>query len=102
MGTAAAVILMKERRIVEAFERAGATAPDRAVPPEAIGVDASGLGWRRLRDRAVIREATPGGGACYLDLDVWRALRRTRQRLVLVVLIVALAAAYLAYVQRAS
>jgi hypothetical protein len=90
MGAAVAVILLKERQIVDAFERAGASAPSRGRSPGELGVDASGVGWRRLRDRAVVREASPGSGLFYLDAEVWQALHRTRQRMILVVLVLML------------
>ena len=86
MGAAvAAIITMKERQVVEAFERAGATTPESARPFDSLGVDVDGLGMRRLRDRAVIREAAPG--QFYLDVEVWQAVRRQRQRLATVVLL---------------
>jgi hypothetical protein len=88
MGAAVAVILLKERQIVEAFERAGATTPSRGRTPSELDVDASGVGWRRLRDRAVVREASPGSGLFYLDTEVWQALHRARHRAILVVVVV--------------
>lgn len=96
MATAVSVVLVKERHIVEAFERAGATSPSRARPLADLSVDADGIGMRRLRARSVVREAAPG--AFYADLDVWRGLRRMRQRVLVVVLalVVALVAAVLA------
>jgi hypothetical protein len=90
MGAAAAVVLMKERHIVEAFERAGATSPDRGRAPDDLNVEASGIGWRRLRERAVVRETSPDSGRYYLDIEVWQGLRRTRRRAVLIVIIVAI------------
>jgi hypothetical protein len=91
MGAAVAVILMKERQIVEAFERAGATAASAGRSPAELGVDPSGVGWRRLRERAIVREASPGTELYYLDLEVWQATRRARRRVLAVVLIVMLA-----------
>jgi len=95
VGAAAAVIMMKERRLVEAFTLAAATSPERAVPLETLGVEHAGLALRRLQKRAVIREGA--SGRFYLDVLSWEALRRTRRRLafilitiVLLVLIVAL------------
>ena len=88
MGAAAAVILMKERQVVEAFERAGATSADRATDPANIGVEQGGVGWRRLRDHAVVREASPGSGRYYVDIEVWQALHRIRRRLIGIVLAV--------------
>jgi hypothetical protein len=55
--------------------------PDRAQSYTPIGLGES-LALRRLRNHAVIREATPG--AYYLDEEVWAAVRRTRLRLLTV------------------
>lgn len=88
MGAAAAAVVVAERRIVEAFEVAGATSVAAARTPEEVGVDPSSLGWRRLTNRAVIREAAPGSGRYYLDRAVWQAVRRTRMRLLVVVVVV--------------
>ena len=75
MGAAAAVIMMRERRLVEAFTLAAATSPDRALPVETLGVDYDALALRRLQQRAVIREGAPG--RFYLDVPSWQALRRS-------------------------
>jgi hypothetical protein len=94
MGGAVAVILLRERQVVEAFERAGATSPERARRPEDLGVDPYGLWWRRLRERAVVREAEPRDeGRYYLDLEVWRAVRQMRRRLGFALLAVVVVAA---------
>ena len=82
MGAAAAAVAIAERRMVEAFELAGATSAAAARTPDEVGVETSSLGWRRLTNRAVIREAEPGSGRYYLDREVWQAVRRTRMRLV--------------------
>lgn len=82
-ATVAAVIAARERAIVEAFRDAGATALVTALPLDQVGVDEN-IGFRRLRMHEVIREATPG--RYYLDEDVWQAVRRTRKRLVAVLL----------------
>ena len=84
MGTAAAVILLRERQIVERFQQAAATAPDRAREPSELGVHGGGA-FERLRARAVLRESTPH--EFYLDESSWMALRRLRRRLVTVLLI---------------
>jgi hypothetical protein len=86
MGGAVAVILIKERQVVEAFQRAGAVAAHRAIRPADIGVEDDGVIWRRLRERAIIREASPG--LYYLDVEGWQAQRRTRRRLAFVMLII--------------
>ena len=90
---AGAVVLAKERHVVEAFQRAGATSPERAVVPQDIGVDLAGIGGRRLLRHAVLRAAP--SGQYYLDEPTWVALRSTRRRLVFVLLvIIGLAALY--------
>ena len=86
MGAAAAVIIARERRVVEAFTAAGATSPERARPVEALGVESDGMALRRLKGHAVIREAD--AGRFYLDLPSWNALRRMRRKLALVLLLV--------------
>ncbi|MEJ7812194.1 MAG: hypothetical protein WKG32_17405 [Gemmatimonadaceae bacterium] len=75
---AAAVMLRREREVVDAFRRAGATSPATARPFSDLGLDDTRV-VKRLRARAVVREATPG--RVYLDEEVWVAVRRTRQRL---------------------
>lgn len=87
MGTtAAAMILLRERQIVERFQHAAATAPDRARIPSELGVH-GGVAFDRLRKRAVIRESAPA--AFYLDEASWKALGRLRRRLLMVLLILA-------------
>ena len=77
----AAVIRRKEREVVDDFRRAGATTPATAKSLADVGLTDS---WpvRRLQKRAVIREPEPG--IMYLDEEVWSAVRRTRQRVALV------------------
>ena len=83
MGAAvvAAAMRMREQEVIDDFRAAGATSPDRAQSYTAIGRGES-LAVRRLRNRAVIREASPG--VFYLDEEVWAAVRRTRQRMAMV------------------
>jgi hypothetical protein len=80
MGAAviAAAMRRREQEVIDDFRAADATAPDKAQPYEATGPGES-LAVRRLRNRAVIREAAPG--MFYLDEEVWTAVRRTRRRL---------------------
>jgi hypothetical protein len=85
MGGAVTVILIKERHVVDAFARAGATSAATAVNPADIAVDIGGVGGRRLVRLAVLREAE--GGRYYLDLLSWQALRRQRRRILFVVLL---------------
>jgi hypothetical protein len=89
MGAAAAVAIMRrrEREVVDDFRAAGAISPATAQSYNAIGLGES-MAIRRLHDRAVIRESAPG--LWYLDEEVWTAVRRTRRRvaIVMVVLVV--------------
>jgi hypothetical protein len=98
MGAAVAVLLAKERHIVTACERVGAVTPERARTPEDVGVDAQRLAWRRLRERAIVRDA--GDGRYYLDVEVWEANRRLRRRMMLVFLALILLLALLPVVAR--
>jgi len=77
-AVAAAAMRMRERQVIDDFRAAGATSPDRAQSYIAMGIGET-LAVRRLRNRAVIREASPG--AYYLDEEVWAAVRRTRIRM---------------------
>lgn len=88
MGAAAAIVLAKERHLIQDFVRAGATSPDRAVTPEELGVDTAGVGWRRLRDHAIVREAGAGSGRYYLDVEVRDAVHRSRLRFLLVLIVI--------------
>ena len=85
MGAAVTVILIKERHIVDAFVRAGATRPEHAVLPSDIGVDIDGVGGHRLVKRAVLREAD--AGRYYLDAPSWEALRGQRRRILFALLL---------------
>jgi hypothetical protein len=84
MGAAAVAALLRrrEREVVEDFRTAGALSPSSAQSYTAIGLGDS-LAIKRLRNRAVIREAAPG--TYYLDEGVWAAVQRTRQRVGIVV-----------------
>jgi hypothetical protein len=76
---AAAAMRLREKEVIADFQAAGATSPDRAQSFAAIGVNGSSLAVRRLRNRAVVREASPG--VYYFDEEVWSALERLRRRL---------------------
>jgi len=77
-AVAAAVMRRREQQVIDDFRTAGATSPERAQSYTALGFGET-LAVRRLRNRAVIREAAPG--VYYLDEEVWAAVRRTRHRL---------------------
>ena len=79
MGAAiVAIAIRKERQTAEAFERAGATSADRARPLDEIGIAPHGIGWRRLTERAIVRQAD--AGKYYIDLPSWAAARRMRRK----------------------
>lgn len=86
MGAAAAVLIKREKDIVEHFRRLGAIDPETAQTADAIDTD-RGTAWRLLVSDAVIRPA--GDGKFYLDEPSWAALRRRRRRMVFVVLALA-------------
>jgi len=84
MGAAAAAIIIKrEKDLVEHFRNAGATSPQRAQSPGALGVEDDNLIWRILVERAVIREGA--AGAYYLDEPSWEALGRRRRRMAIII-----------------
>ena len=85
MGGAAVVAIMRrrEREVVDDFRAAGALTPSTAQSYTAVGLGES-MALGRLRDRAVIREAAPG--TYYLDEEVWAAVRRTRQRIAMILI----------------
>jgi len=86
MGAAvAAILIRRETEVVDDFRAAGAISRETAQSYTAIGLGQS-VGLKRLRDRAVIREAAPG--AYYLDEEVWTAVRRTRRRIATVFLLI--------------
>ena len=78
---AAAAIVARERRTVDAFRRAGASSPAAARSLAEVGLDES---WvvDRLVDRAVLRQAEPG--RYYLDEAAWQGFRRARGRFALI------------------
>ena len=82
VGATAAVAVMKrkERDVRDAFHSAGAINPASAMSLEAIGIEET-RAVRRLKRRAVIREAGPG--LFYFDEDVWKATRSQRRRMAL-------------------
>jgi hypothetical protein len=72
--------MKKERDVRDAFRAAGATTPANAMSLETIGIEET-MAVRRLKRRAVIREAAPG--LFYFDEDVYLAVSSTRKRIAL-------------------
>jgi hypothetical protein len=77
---AIAAMRLREREVRDAFHAAGAVNPAAAMSLESICIDET-LAVRRLKKRAVIREAAPG--LFYFDEDVWEAVRSMRRRMAL-------------------
>ena len=73
--------------MVSRFVAAGAVSKEKAKTLEEVGQH-RGVILHRLRERAVIREATPGH--YYVDLESWNAVRRLRRRAASVAGIIAL------------
>lgn len=95
MGAAAAVIMRKQRDIVQTFRASGAVSRERARVPDDLGVDEN-LVFKGLVRRAVLRDA--GNGRYFLDEPSWNALHTLRQRMALVVLFFIFAAILLGIV----
>src|SRR3954468_21687149 len=83
MGAAAAVVIRKEREIVDIYRGAGATSASQARDPDELGVDRR-VAFHRLVSRAVLRDA--GTERYYLDEPSWNALRATRRQMMWVML----------------
>lgn len=82
-SAAAAIVIRRERDLVEHFRTAGATSPQTAQSPGTLGVEDDNLIWRILVKDAVIREGA--GGTYYLDEPSWEAMGRRRRRIAVVV-----------------
>ena len=76
-------ILRRERHVVRRFQEGRALSPATARSLDELHVR-HGSGLRRLRHRAVIREA--GAERFYLDEEVWQALGHMRRRVSIAVL----------------
>jgi hypothetical protein len=74
--------------MVATFEARGATSREKALTLEQLGIS-RGVILRRLRERAVVREAAHDH--FYLDRESWDAVRRGRRRAIHVAAVIALA-----------
>jgi hypothetical protein len=84
MGAAvAAVVLRKEREIVDVYRRAGATNPGAARSLEELQLEPGFIPNRLVRS-AVLRETSDT--RYYLDEPTWHAMRIRRHRMLFVVL----------------
>lgn len=85
MGTAVAIIVRKQREIVEVFEGARATRPELARYPDELGIDTTRI-FDGLVRRAVLRPV--GDGRYYVDEPSWMAMNSMRRRRAAGVLII--------------
>ncbi len=85
MAAAAAIVLRRERDMVNQYRGAGALSADAARDPGEVGVE-RGFIFDRLVSSAVLREASDG--RYYLDEPSWVAMRRIRRRMIVVVLLI--------------
>lgn len=74
------VMMVKQRAIVRAFERAAATSAATACSPGQLGLR-QGMAWQHLVQHTVLR--CPGEGRYFLDTANWQRLRKLRQRVAL-------------------
>ena len=80
----AAIVARKQREVLEQFTDSGATSAAAAQFPSDIGLDASDRFFRMLERDSVLRDV--GDGRYYFDADAYERLRRSRIRLVLVII----------------
>jgi hypothetical protein len=85
MAVAAAIILRKERDIVNIFRSAGAISAGTARDPDQLGINHR-VAFNLLLRRAVLRDA--GAGRYYLDELSWTAACGNRRRLAFALAIV--------------
>jgi hypothetical protein len=78
-----AVMLHRQRKLVRAFEQAGAISAARARTAKELGLQPA-MAWYRLVAYAVLR--CPAEGRYFLDVTNWKRLaRRRRARALLVI-----------------
>ena len=83
-AVAAAVMRRKERDLRETFFTNGAIQPIDARSMTDLGLEEN-MTWKRMCRHSVIRESSPG--VFYWDDDVWQALRGTRMRMAVMMLV---------------
>lgn len=88
MSAVVPVLLIRMRRIVQAFRRVGATDPGRAIVPSEHGVRED-LAFRRLVQRGVLVAVNPQ--RYYMNEEAEARYRKQRQRVVLIVTLFGLA-----------
>ncbi len=94
MAGAAAIIIRREKELVGHFRQMSALTPGSAQSTNALQVDEN-IAFRILRDRAIIRETSPG--LYYLDEPSWEASRRMKRRIAIVLLLAVIAVGATSY-----
>jgi hypothetical protein len=87
MTAAAAILIRRERELVDAFRAAGATSPSRAVSLGDLNLERT-VAFRRLQRRAVLRATE--SGLFYLDEPSWNALSDIRRQVAIVMIVAVL------------
>ena len=88
MGAAvAAIVVKREREVVEAFVHAGAIDPAKALTLDEVGANRFA---HRLVAAGVLREAQPGSGRYYVDFERWMERQRIRRRIGVSMLVILL------------
>ncbi|MEP6764691.1 MAG: hypothetical protein ABJB66_10290 [Gemmatimonadaceae bacterium] len=95
MAGAAAVIVRREKELVAHFREHRALTTNSAQSTNALQVDEN-IAFRILRERAIIREASPG--LYYLDEPSWEASVRRRRRIAFILITAILAAGVAAFI----
>jgi hypothetical protein len=88
-SVAAAVVIRKQRELIERFRHFDATRPERARSIDELGVDTR-MVWAGLLRDGVIRESATG--LFFLDEAAWAQHQRDRRRRLVIVLTVVAAA----------
>ncbi|MBL7905700.1 MAG: hypothetical protein JNL22_11825 [Bacteroidales bacterium] len=85
---AGAVVALKIRKIIRAFEDAGATNPESAISPEKSGIRTSLLFHRLVANKVLV---SAGNNTYYLDrenLKIYNEKRRKRFPVVLLIVLI--------------
>jgi hypothetical protein len=89
-SAAAAIIIRRERELVEHFRSHAALSAAAAKTPTELAVEQR-MAWVILLNRGIIRDA--GGGRFYLDEAAWEANRAMKRKMAAVMLVVFICAA---------
>ena len=88
MGAAvAAIVVKREREVVEAFVHAGAIVPEKALTLDEVGANRFA---HRLVEAGVLREAPLGSGRYYIDFELWMDRQRRRRMIGVGLLVIVL------------